>query len=160
MGSALGSWSPTTFPDGGWHARCVPRAGADAPTNSCFKGLSGQRRNVREHRPFSLGPSRDFSSMPVLSAKILSSLADPNRLRLLKVLVDRPAGVRELAEIVRISQPNASRHLKALREAGIVVERRFGTRREQHIVEKHRCEDDLHCLDFGFCIIRFDRFRE
>ena len=48
------------------------------------------------------------------------ALAEPNRRRILDVLRDgeRPAG--DLVEALAISQPGVSKHLKLLREAGLV----------------------------------------
>jgi DNA-binding transcriptional ArsR family regulator len=57
------------------------------------------------------------------------ALAEPNRRRILDVLRDgeRPAGV--LVEALAISQPGVSKHLKLLREAGLVSVRADGQRR-------------------------------
>lgn len=57
------------------------------------------------------------------------ALADPNRRRILDVLRDgeRPAG--DLVAALGISQPGVSKHLKLLREAGLVSVRPDGQRR-------------------------------
>lgn len=57
------------------------------------------------------------------------ALAEPNRRRILDVLRDgeRPAG--DLVEALAISQPGVSKHLKLLREAGLVSVRADGQRR-------------------------------
>jgi DNA-binding transcriptional ArsR family regulator len=57
------------------------------------------------------------------------ALADPNRRRILDVLRagERPAG--DLVEALAISQPGVSKHLKHLREAGLVSMRPDGQRR-------------------------------
>ena len=57
------------------------------------------------------------------------ALAEPNRRRILDVLRDgeRPAGV--LVDALSISQPGVSKHLKLLREAGLVSVRADGQRR-------------------------------
>ena len=57
------------------------------------------------------------------------ALAEPNRRRILDVLRDgeRPAG--DLVEALAISQPGVSKHLKLLREAGLVSMRADGQRR-------------------------------
>ena len=59
-------------------------------------------------------------------AEICSGLADPNRILLLYTLVERPYNVTELAEVVNLPQPTVSRHLKVLRERGLVIPRRDG----------------------------------
>ena len=57
------------------------------------------------------------------------ALAEPNRRRILDVLRDgeRPAG--DLVDALAISQPGVSKHLKLLREAGLVSMRAEGQRR-------------------------------
>ena len=57
------------------------------------------------------------------------ALAEPNRRRILDVLRDgeRPAG--DLVDALAISQPGVSKHLKTLREAGLVSVRADGQRR-------------------------------
>lgn len=57
------------------------------------------------------------------------ALAEPNRRRILDLLRDgeRPAG--DLVEALAISQPGVSKHLRLLREAGLVTTRSEGTRR-------------------------------
>jgi DNA-binding transcriptional ArsR family regulator len=56
-------------------------------------------------------------------------LAEPNRRRILDVLRagERPVG--ELAAELRLAQPSVSKHLKALREAGLVTMRADAQRR-------------------------------
>jgi DNA-binding transcriptional ArsR family regulator len=57
------------------------------------------------------------------------AIAEPNRRRLLDLLRDgeRPAG--DLVEATGLSQPGVSKHLKLLREAGLVSVRPDGQRR-------------------------------
>ncbi len=60
---------------------------------------------------------------------VFAALAEPHRRRILAMLRDgeRPAG--EIVEGLGISQPGASKHLKALRTAGLVSARLAGRRR-------------------------------
>ena len=48
------------------------------------------------------------------------ALADTNRRAILGLLLDGPQPVGELAEACGLSQPGASKHLRVLREAGLV----------------------------------------
>jgi DNA-binding transcriptional ArsR family regulator len=57
------------------------------------------------------------------------ALGDPNRRALLRLLADGERSVGELADALPISRPAVSRHLRLLREAGLVVEEPRGTRR-------------------------------
>ncbi len=61
-----------------------------------------------------------------LHADICSALADPSRILILYALAERPHTVNELAETVGLSQPTTSRHLKTLRERGLVSALRQG----------------------------------
>ena len=61
-----------------------------------------------------------------LHADICSALADPSRILLLYALVEQPRTVNELANEVKISQSATSRHLKVLRERGLVSAIRMG----------------------------------
>jgi ArsR family transcriptional regulator, arsenate/arsenite/antimonite-responsive transcriptional repressor len=54
------------------------------------------------------------------------TLADVNRLRICRVLAERPATVTELIEAVGLSQPLVSWHLGKLREVGLVTAQRNG----------------------------------
>ena len=58
-----------------------------------------------------------------------SALADPTRRSIFERLHGGPRSVGELAEGLPVSRPAVSQHLRALREAGLVSERRDGTRR-------------------------------
>src|SRR3954469_14687011 len=49
-----------------------------------------------------------------------AALADPNRRAVLGLLRDRPHAVGELVGALRLTQPTTSKHLRVLREAGLV----------------------------------------
>ena len=51
---------------------------------------------------------------------IWTALADPHRRALLELLRERPRVVGELVDGVGLSQPGTSKHLRVLREAGLV----------------------------------------
>jgi ArsR family transcriptional regulator, arsenate/arsenite/antimonite-responsive transcriptional repressor len=58
--------------------------------------------------------------------KSLKALADGNRLRILRLLMDRPRCVCELQAALGIAQPTVSKHLSILEEAGWVDKQRQG----------------------------------
>jgi DNA-binding transcriptional ArsR family regulator len=60
---------------------------------------------------------------------IWSTLRDPHRRAVLTLLRDRPRTVGELVESLRISQPATSKHLRILRESGLVRVRGEAQRR-------------------------------
>ena len=59
----------------------------------------------------------------------LSALADDHRRTLLEALVDGPRTAGELASLLPIARPGVSRHLRVLREAGLVQVRQDAQRR-------------------------------
>ena len=59
-----------------------------------------------------------------LHAQVCSGLADTNRILILYTLSEQSYNVSELSEILGLSQPTTSRHLKVLRERGLVVAER------------------------------------
>ena len=54
--------------------------------------------------------------------KVFKALANENRLRVLKMLEGRQMCVCEIKEVLGVSQPSVSRHLKELRDASLVEE--------------------------------------
>lgn len=69
-------------------------------------------------------------------------LGEPFRLRLLALTAQEELTIGELAEITQEPQPNVSRHLKLLREAGLVSVRRQGTRALARLTQ-HLTSDPL-----------------
>ncbi len=57
------------------------------------------------------------------------ALGDPHRRTILRLLGERERSVGALAAVMPISRPAVSRHLRVLREAGLVREEPQGTRR-------------------------------
>jgi DNA-binding transcriptional ArsR family regulator len=60
---------------------------------------------------------------------VLQALADPSRRTMLEILRDHPASAGELADALPIARPGVSRHLRVLREAGLVDVRQEAQRR-------------------------------
>lgn len=50
----------------------------------------------------------------------LTALAEPNRLHIVELLLDGPRTVGEIADQLNLHQPQASKHLRVLSDAGIV----------------------------------------
>jgi DNA-binding transcriptional ArsR family regulator len=59
----------------------------------------------------------------------MDALGDPTRRAIFERLRARPLSVGEIAEGLPVSRPAVSQHLRVLKEAGLVTERRNGTRR-------------------------------
>jgi DNA-binding transcriptional ArsR family regulator len=58
-----------------------------------------------------------------------TALGDPTRRAIFERLADRPHAVGELAGELPVSRPAVSQHLKVLKDARLVVDRRAGNRR-------------------------------
>ena len=76
------------------------------------------------------------------------ALGEPTRLKILRLLAEQELCVCELEEILDMSQPRVSQHLKVLKQAGLVKERREAQRRI--------CSFDQNALDQVFQ--EFDSF--
>jgi DNA-binding transcriptional ArsR family regulator len=60
---------------------------------------------------------------------VFEVVAEPSRRAILELLIEGPRPVGELAERTGLSQPNTSRHLRIMREAGLVQSRPSGQQR-------------------------------
>ena len=82
---------------------------------------------------------------------VLQALADPSRRTVLEILRDHPATAGELADALPIARPGVSRHLRVLREAGLVevraeAQRRIYTLRPEALVEVDEWLDGYRAL--------------
>lgn len=59
----------------------------------------------------------------------LLALGDPTRLAIMERLAEHPHAVAELAQLLPISRPAVSQHLRVLKQAGLVVDQPAGNRR-------------------------------
>lgn len=58
--------------------------------------------------------------------KVFKAVADPNRIRILKMLQQKTMCVCELSVVLGITQPSVSRHLAMMKDAGLVTDERNG----------------------------------
>jgi DNA-binding transcriptional ArsR family regulator len=77
------------------------------------------------------------------------ALGDPNRRAILRLLSEGDQAVQEIAEQMPISRPAVSRHLRLLKDAGLVAETAEGTRRIYHLRD-----EGLHNV-WGDAAVRF-----
>jgi DNA-binding transcriptional ArsR family regulator len=59
----------------------------------------------------------------------MNALGDDTRRAIFELLADGPRAVGEIATDVPVTRPAVSQHLKVLKDAGLVIDRRAGTRR-------------------------------
>jgi len=82
---------------------------------------------------------------------VLHALADGSRRTVLQILRDHPATAGELADALPIARPGVSRHLRVLREAGLVdvrqeAQRRIYSLRPTPLVEVDAWLEDYRAL--------------
>ena len=63
------------------------------------------------------------------NGEVIAALADPTRRAVFESLRDGARPVGEIARDLPVSRPAVSQHLRVLKDAGLVTERRDGTRR-------------------------------
>jgi DNA-binding transcriptional ArsR family regulator len=64
-----------------------------------------------------------------MTATTFEVLAEPSRRRILELLLEGPRAVGDLVKRLKLSQPGVSKHLRVLREAGLVSVRTEAQRR-------------------------------
>lgn len=68
-----------------------------------------------------------------MDAATFAVLGEPSRLRIVELLRERPFSVGEIAETLEVRQPQVSKHLGVLRDAGIVAVEPVARRRIYHL---------------------------
>jgi len=71
-----------------------------------------------------------------LEADFCAALSDPTRIFILYALNEQPLNVTEITNELGIPQPTTSRHLKVLRERGLVYTERQGTVITYHLADE------------------------
>ena len=89
----------------------------------------------------------------------LKALAEESRLRLLRLLLKREHSVNELCEALNMNAYNASKHLRILKEAGLIACRKEAQQRLYSLTKEFqgRLDPDHQILDLGCCTFRFDQ---
>lgn len=89
---------------------------------------------------------------------MLKALADEHRWDIVRVLLNESLSVSQLGERLGISQPNVSKHLRILKQAGIIVTERAGKEVHGRITPAFRDElsRNKNRLDLGCCSFDFN----
>lgn len=90
---------------------------------------------------------------------VLKALADETRWSLTRELIGKPHTVGELSEGLGVPPYNVSKHLRILRQAGIVATEKKGQSVECRVADAFRkkLSQNQTVLDLGCCMFRFDR---
>jgi ArsR family transcriptional regulator len=102
-------------------------------------------------------PKKSMTS--VLCADKLRVLADVTRLSVMETLLDGPKNVTEINARLKIDQSLLSHHLKVLREAGLVTNRREGKSVRYAVSPDAAATVAGKGLNLGCCEISFVQFR-
>lgn len=89
----------------------------------------------------------------------LKALGEETRIRIVQMLLEKERSVNEIAETLVITQYNVSKHLRVLREAGLLEIKKDGQQRFYSLAEdfqSHLSKND-NVLDLGCCTFRFDK---
>ena len=118
---------------GGWYGlkkglpRPVRRLHAAAPRGA-RAGRGHPRRQEQPDAGDRLSAGAD-DARPQPAGDPFDALGDPNRRAIVELLGAAERSVQEIADVLPISRPAVSRHLRLLKRAGLVVEKPRGTRR-------------------------------
>jgi ArsR family transcriptional regulator len=79
--------------------------------------------------------------------QLFKGLADQTRIRILNLLIHGELCVCDVQYVLEASQANVSRHLTYLKNSGLVLDRREGTRMYYRLAQPN---EGIHKLLFGF----------
>ena len=90
---------------------------------------------------------------------VMKALGEETRMRVLRLLFKEPLSVTEISERMRVSQYNVSKHLRIMREAGLLENQKKG---RQHLYSvanqlKSMAVSNHNVLDLGCCTFRLDK---
>lgn len=89
----------------------------------------------------------------------LKALGELSRLRIIRLLLKEQLGVNDISQRLKMSQYNVSKHLRILKEAGLVEMEKQGKQRLYSVAQhlKHQVAANQNVLELGCCSFRFDK---
>lgn len=88
----------------------------------------------------------------------LRALGEETRVRIIGLLIDEPLDVSEISKRLRVSQYNVSKHLRILREAGLLEVAKDGRKHLYALPEAiRRRAAEGRVLDLGCCSFQFEK---
>jgi DNA-binding transcriptional ArsR family regulator len=90
---------------------------------------------------------------------VLKALSEMNRLRIMRLLLKEPLGVNAIAQRLRMSEYNVSKHLRILKEAGLLEMEKAGKQRLYGVAPglKDHLVANRNVLELDCCTFRFDK---
>jgi ArsR family transcriptional regulator, nickel/cobalt-responsive transcriptional repressor len=95
-----------------------------------------------------------------LHSKMLTAVAEPNRIRIIDALRISAKTVSELATLMKVDVVNVSHHLRVLHRAGLLLDRRVGRNVTYRLNPKHFANDGRNVMyvDLGWCRIEIPHY--
>jgi DNA-binding transcriptional ArsR family regulator len=89
----------------------------------------------------------------------LKALGEESRVRILRMLLAKSRNVNEVAETLGMTQYNVSKHLRVLREAGLLEQAKDGQHRVYSLASDFRdhLAENKNVLDLGCCTFDFTK---
>ena len=89
----------------------------------------------------------------------LKALGEENRLRILRLLMRERLSVNEISQRLEISEYNVSKHLRVMREAGLLEIEKQGQQRFYRVSDEFKSspKQKPSVLDLGCCTFRIDK---
>lgn len=90
----------------------------------------------------------------------IRALGEPTRIALIRALMNGPLCVNGLCEVLSATPYNASKHLRILREAGLIQVEKQSQQRVYSLADafRTRLKQGTQTLDLGCCQFHFDQF--
>jgi DNA-binding transcriptional ArsR family regulator len=97
---------------------------------------------------------KKFDCIPAMKA-----LGEESRLRIVRMLLNKQRSVNEIAEALDITQYNVSKHLRVLREAGLIDQEKHGQQRLYSLAPAFSAHlsENKHVLNLGCCQFDFSK---
>ena len=137
----------------------MPRAYTPCKQLGCARYVRPSRFGRDKHT--GIGQSAAMAvrkAKPDQCVQMLKALADEHRWEMVRTLLAESVSVSQLGERLGMPQPNVSKHLRILREAGIVETERVGKEVRGSIAAAFRAElsRNKNRLDLGCCSFDFN----
>lgn len=89
----------------------------------------------------------------------LKALGEENRMRIVRLLLRHQRSVNAIAEDTGLTQYNVSKHLRVLREAGLLEQKKHGQQRLYELASDFRehLAENRNVLDLGCCQFDFNK---
>jgi DNA-binding transcriptional ArsR family regulator len=89
----------------------------------------------------------------------LKALSEVSRLRIIRLLLKEQLGVNQISQRLEISEYNVSKHLRILKDAGLLEMEKQGQQRLYSVVPRLKAQlaDNANVLELDCCTFRFDK---